>query len=178
MITTLSYIRENNIPCLGICLGLQLMVIEYARNMMGIPLANSLEFDKNCAPNDVITLLDSQKNIVNLGGTMRLGKQTSVLQPGSISDLYDVAGRLSGNNTISERFRHRYEVHPDIAQKLETTDFHIVGYNNSKEKIVQFVELDDTHHPYYVATQSHPELTSTLESPAPLFVGLVQACMK
>lgn len=93
---TLQYIREKNIPCLGICLGLQLMTIEYIRNVLGITQANSIEFDKSCAPYDAITLLDSQKNIVNLGGTMRLGKQASILHDGQIYSLYKKAGRMQG----------------------------------------------------------------------------------
>jgi len=175
MIETLKYIRENNIPCLGICLGLQLMALEYARHTMDIPLANSLEFNKNCTPHDIITLLDSQKNIVNLGGTMRLWKQTSKLKAWRIKDLYSHAGRASSNNSIEERFRHRYEVHPDFAEKLQTTDLKITG--TSPAGIVQFIEMNPETHPYYVATQSHPELTSKLENPAPLFVGLVQSCI-
>lgn len=177
MITTLHYIREEKIPCLGICLGMQLMTIEYARNILAIPKANSLEFDKSCAPNDIITLLDSQKNIVNMWGTMRLGKQRSILQDGQIKDLYEQSHRISKNNVIEERFRHRYEVHPEFALKLKETDFLVSGVSK-KEWIVQFMEMKAETHPYYVWTQSHPELTSRLEDPAPLFVGLIQSCLK
>lgn len=176
MIETLTYIRKNNIPCLGICLGLQLMVLEYARNIMDMPQVNSLEFDKECKPHDIITLLDSQKNIVNLGGTMRLGKQISILKAGQIKTLYSNAKRWSTSGRIEERFRHRYEVHPDFADKLKNTDLHVTGTSSSG--IVQFIEMDKKIHPYYCATQSHPELTSKLEDPAPLFSGLIRACMK
>lgn len=176
MIETLTYIRENKVPCLGICLGLQLMTIEYARNMMNIPEANSLEFDKSCKPHDIITLLDSQKNIVNLGGTMRLGEQTSTLKTWIIKQLYNSSKRTSSTGKIQERFRHRYEVHPSFAKKLESTDLHITGTSSSG--IVQFIEMNSKIHPYYVATQAHPELSTTLENPAPLFMGLIKACLK
>jgi CTP synthase len=175
MITTLEYIRENNIPCLWICLWLQLMTIEYMRNILNTPLANSLEFDKNCSPNDVITLLDSQKDIVNLGGTMRLGKQTSKLKTWKIKELYKDSWRLEWTK-VEERFRHRYEVHPEFAKKLQNSDLHVSG--TSPAGIVQFIEMNNSIHPYYVATQSHPELTSRLEDPSPLFVGLIQVCLQ
>ena len=178
MITTLQYIRENNIPCLWICLWLQLMTIEYARNVMGVTQANSLEFDKSCAPNDIITLLDSQKNIVNLWGTMRLWGQMSILKKdGIIKKLYHDAGRISDSWMISERFRHRYEVHPDFAKKLQKTDLQVSGVSKM-EWIVQFIEMDPEVHPYYTGTQSHPELTSRLEDPAPLFMGLIETCIQ
>lgn len=173
MIVTLQYIRENNIPCLGICLGLQLMVIEYARNELGIPDANSLEFSEK--GNDVITLLDSQKNIVDKWGTMRLGEQNTLLETGTIKKYYKEAKRISKENSISERFRHRYEVNPEFAKQLETSDLHIV-WRSAKEWIVQFIEMDTSIHNYYTGTQSHPELTSKLENPAPLFVGLLESC--
>lgn len=175
MLETVTYIRENNVPCLGICLWLQLMVIEYFRNILKVHEANSLEFDKKCKPNDIITLLDSQKNIVNLGGTMRLWKQTSKLKSWKIKEFYSDALRLEWAK-IEERFRHRYEVNPNFAEKLNTTDLHITW--TSLAGIVQFIEMNWDIHPYYVATQSHPELTSKLENPAPLFIGLIQSCME
>jgi len=176
MIETITFIRENNIPCLWICLWLQLMVIEFMRNVLWVPQANSLEFDKQCSPHDAITLLDSQKNIINLWGTMRLGKQFSVLKAWKIKELYTQSERIIWQWRIEERFRHRYEVHPDYAEKLEKTDLKITG--RSKSGIVQFIELDPKVHPYFTATQSHPELTSKLENPAPLFIWLVKACIK
>lgn len=177
MIKTLTYMRENNIPCLGICLGMQLMAIEYARNVLGVSNANSLEFDKNCSPNDVITLLDSQKNIVNLGGTMRLWEQSTILRDGKILTLYEKSKRSNENKIISERFRHRYEINPAFAEKFSGSKFSISGVS-LKEGIVQFMELDKKDHSYYVGTQSHPELTSRLEDPAPLFIWLLQATIK
>lgn len=169
MITSLSYIREQKIPCLGICLGMQLMAIEYSRNVLHISQANSLEFDKDCKPYDVITLLDSQKNIVNLGGTMRLGKQSSLLEKGQTRNIYDDCGRLGKQNSVQEKFRHRYELNPEFANKFNNTDFHIAGVSQ-KEGIVQFLEMEQEIHPFYIGTQSHPELNSSLEDPAPLFV--------
>lgn len=177
MIETLTYIRENNIPCLGICLGLQLMTIEYARSILWVPKAASLEFEKGCSPYDVITLLDSQKNIINLWGTMRLGKQWSHLKAWKIKSLYKDTGRMTASGIVHERFRHRYEVNPKYAKKLEKTDLHVT-WVSQKDAIVQFIELDQKSHPYYVWTQSHPELTSKLENPAPLFVGLIRACIE
>ena len=107
---------------------------------------------------------------------MRLGKQASILQAGKIYEHYKKSGRLGKNNIVEERFRHRYEVHPDFAATLSRSDLHIAG-KSLKEGIVQFLEMDSSVHPYYVGTQSHPELTSKLENPAPLFVGLVEACL-
>ena len=152
------------------------MAIEYARNVLHISQANSLEFDKDCKPYDVITLLDSQKNIVNLGGTMRLGKQSSILEKSHLRDVYDESGRLGKQNSVQEKFRHRYELHPDYAKKFHNTDFHIAGVSQ-KEGIVQFLEMTQEIHPFYIGTQSHPELSSSLEDPAPLFVGLLKACI-
>ena len=177
MIEALSHIRYHNIPCLWICLGLQLMTLEFARNVLEIPHANSIEFDKWCAPSDIITLLDSQKNIVNLGGTMRLWKQASFLEKWQIYDLYKESGRMGARAIVSERFRHRFEVNPEFVEKLEQAWFLVSG-KSVKEGIVQYMELKNCLHPYYVGTQSHPELTSRLEDPAPLFMGLLRSVLK
>ncbi|MCH8518575.1 CTP synthase (glutamine hydrolyzing) [Candidatus Gracilibacteria bacterium] len=177
MIEAVRFLRVNKIPTLGICLGLQIMIIEYARNILNIPKANSLEFNKTCAPHDVITLLDSQKNIMQLGGTMRLGKQISVVRNSEILACYEKLGRVESKKFLSEKFRHRYEVHPDFAKKLEGSSLKIVG-TSKKEGIVQFIEMDTSEHPYYIGTQSHPELTTKLENPAPLFVGLLEATIR
>lgn len=177
MISTIQYIRENNIPCLGICLGMQLMAIEYVRHIRGNNEANSIEFDKSCPPNDVITLLDSQKNIVNLWGTMRLGKQHSLLKKGLIYSLYEETERMMKKWVVAERFRHRFELNPNFIPELTEAWFNVGGVS-MKEWIVQFMELNQNIHPYYVGTQSHPELTSRLEDPAPLFMWLLQAILK
>ena len=177
MIDTLTYIRENTIPCLGICLGMQLMVIECMRNIAWISKANSLEFDEKCAPHDVVTLLDSQKWLVNLWGSMRLWKQSSILKEGQIYDLYEKADRLKNQNIINERFRHRYEINPDYKEKIHNCWITIAGESTGKQ-IVQFIEMDSKIHPYYVATQAHPELSSKLENPWPLFYWLIKASIK
>lgn len=177
MIMHIKTLREEKIPTLGICLGLQLMMIEYFRNVLEIKKANSLEFDKKSAPYDVITLLDSQKNIVQLGGTMRLWKQSSCMKSSHILTLYENSKRVEYKKYISERFRHRYEVHPDFVKKLETGPLKVV-WISKKEWIVQFIEMDQKVHPYYTATQAHPELSSKLEDPAPLFLGLLESVLK
>lgn len=177
MIETISYLRKHKVPTLWICLGLQLMMIEYARNVLDIKKANSLEFDKTCPPYDVITLLDSQKNIMQLWGTMRLGKQISVMKSSKILKLYSEVDRVDNKKYISERFRHRYEVHPDFAKKLEIGSLKVV-WVSKKEGIVQFIEMDSKEHPYYVGTQAHPELTTKLENPSPLFSWLISVCLK
>ncbi|NUJ98234.1 CTP synthase (glutamine hydrolyzing) [Candidatus Gracilibacteria bacterium] len=176
MIRILEFTRKNKIPSLGICLGLQLMIIEFTRNVLGVKNANSKEFDeKTKAP--IITLLDSQANIINKGGTMRLGAQRSILKKGKIFDLYKTGERIGKDDSISERFRHRYEVNPEFVKSLNEKGLYISGISE-KEGIVQFIELDKKNHPYFVGTQSHPELTSRLENPAPLFMGLITACLK
>lgn len=175
MIEVLRYTRENKVPTLGICLGLQLIMIEYFRNIIGIKKATSLEFDEK-TKFDVITLLDSQANVVNLGGTMRLWAQRSILKKWVIKELYKEAQRIDEDEMVTERFRHRYEVNPNYAEKLKNSPLRIV-WNSEKEWIVQFIEFDTKTHPYFVATQSHPELTSKLENPSPLFMGLVKASL-
>ena len=177
MIEATKFLRENKIPTLGICLWLQLMLIEYMRNKLNTPNANSIEFDKKCTPYDVITLLDSQKNIMNLWGTMRLGKQISVMRNSMISELYRNLGRLESEKFVSEKFRHRYEVNPVYAEKLSWSPFKIV-WSSKKEWIVQFMEMDNKEHPYFVGTQAHPELSTKLESPSPLFVWLLEWALK
>ncbi len=177
MISTLKYIREHKIPCLGICLWMQLMTLEFARNVLGIEKANSLEFEKDCFPYDIITLLDSQKNIVNLWGTMRLWAQKSLLRSGIIKDLYKNSERMNSRWVVRERFRHRFEVHPTFADGLAGSDLKVTWVSQNKH-IVQFVELRKKVHPFYVWTQSHAELTSKLEDPAPLFVWLLEVCRK
>ena len=177
MIRIIEFTRENKIPTLGICLGLQMMIIEYARNILSLKDANSKEFDENTT-NPLITLLNSQSKVVNKWGTMRLWEQESTLvKKWIIKHWYKKEKRADKNNHIQERFRHRYEVNPVYVKRLEENGVIIAGVSK-KEKIVQFIELDKKEHPYFVATQSHPELTSRLENPAPLFMGLLDACLK
>jgi CTP synthase len=175
-IDVIQYARENKIPYLGICYGLQLAVIEFLRNVCSMPNATSKEIDEN-SENPAITLLDEQKNIVQLGGTMRLGKYFGKLKSGIVNDLYKKLNLIDENNLVSERHRHRFEVNPEIIPIIEKNGL-IVSGNSVERDLVEFIELEQNLHPYFVATQSHPELKSKLETPAPLFYGLVQAALK
>ncbi len=163
----IEYVRENRIPFLGICLGLQLAVIEYARNVCGLSDANSTEFDPG-TPHPVIDLLPEQRGIDRLGGTMRLGSYPAHLREGSL------VHRLYGEMVVHERHRHRYEVNPEYHSTLEENGLVLSGLSPNG-RLVEFIELSEREHPYFVATQSHPELQSRFESPAPLFFGLVGA---
>ncbi len=162
-----AYTREHQIPCLGICLGMQVMTIEYARNALGLSGANSTEFDPR-TPHPVIDLMDTQRDVTDMGGTMRLGAYVAELQPGSqVAELY-------GKTVVSERHRHRYEFNPRYRSKFDGTDFVCSG-TSPDGRLVEFIEL--RNHPYWVGTQAHPEFKSRPDRPAPLFDGLVQAAL-
>ena len=169
----LTYARERGIPVLGLCLGLQCMVIEYARNVAGIEGASSSEFDPQ-TPNPVIATMAEQLTIVDgagdLGGTMRLGLYPAKLQPGSI------IAELYGADKVEERHRHRYEVNNSYRAKLEAAGLVFSG-TSPDANLVEFVELPRDVHPYYVATQAHPELRSRPTRPHPLFAGLIGAAL-
>ena len=170
-IECIRYARENRIPFLGLCLGFQMAVIEYARNVCGIPDANSSEFDPNCK-NPVIDILPEQKKIEGLGGNMRLGGKDIELKPGSlVSRLFDNATR------IRLRFRHRYEVDPKYVPILEEHGLIFSG-KHPTQPIMQVLELPQEVHPYFLGTQAHPELTSRPLRPQPMFMGLIRAAMK
>jgi len=161
--------REKGIPFLGICLGLQLAVVEFARNVCG-KNAHSTEMDSQCEC-PVVDLLEEQKSIENKGGTMRLGAYPAILKKGSIvHELYCV-------EEVSERHRHRYEVNPECHNFLQENGMIFSGMSPDK-KLVEFIELPKEVHPYFVGTQAHPELKSSLLKPAPLFRGLVEAGIK
>ena len=165
-----NYTRENGIPCLGICLGLQVMVVEFARNELGLPLANSSEFDagNKPTPDPVIHLMDEQRNVIDMGGTMRLGAYVAELIPRSqVATLY-------GKNVVSERHRHRYEVNPAYRTRFEEHGLVCSG-QSPDGKLVEFIELPE--HPFWVGTQAHPEFKSRPNRPAPLFQGLVDAAL-
>ena len=170
----LKYARENKIPTLGLCLGLQCMVIEGARNLAGISDANSAEFEPN-TKNPVIATMDDQ--IVNvsgagdLGGTMRLGLYKAKLTPGSI------VASVYGKEEISERHRHRYEVNNKFRDQIAKSGMIFSGMNTERD-LVEFVELPLEKHPYYVGTQAHPEFMSRPTRPHPLFAGLIAAAIK
>ena len=172
-IGALRYARTHGIPTLGLCLGLQCMVIEYARNMVGLEKAGSTEFDPDC-PEPVIATMAEQKQFVDeggdLGGTMRLGLYPARLQDGS------VVAEAYGATSVHERHRHRYEVNNGYRDQLEEAGlvFSGVGPQNG---LVEFVELPREVHPYYVSTQAHPELRSRPTRPHPLFAGLIGAAI-
>jgi CTP synthase len=169
----LKYARENQIPTLGLCLGLQCMVIEAARNLAGIAGANSAEFDPE-TDNPVISTMADQREIVagngDMGGTMRLGLYPAVLDPGSI------AASVYGCTEISERHRHRYEVNNSYRNQLSATGLNFSGLSPDGN-LVEFVELPRDVHPYYVGTQAHPEFLSRPTRPHPLFIGLITAAI-
>ena len=164
-IETIKYARENNIPFLGICLGMQMAVVEFARNVLGLKDANSVEFDEK-TKNPVIHIMESQKGIDKKGGTMRLGAYRCVLKDGSL------ASKLYGEKEISERHRHRFEYNNDYREKLEEAGLKISG-TSPDGSLVEIVEIPK--HKYFIAAQFHPELKSRPNKPAPLFVGLIKA---
>ena len=168
-ISIIKLLRENNIATLGICLGLQLMVIEFLRNVCGLKNVNSFEFDKK-AKNLAIILMNEQNKITKLGGTMRLGNYTAKLKNSQIKDLYK-------KDVVIEKHRHRYEVNPKYEKILEKKGLKIVG-KSVKRNLVEFIELDEKLHKYFVGCQAHPELNSTLLKPNPLFLGLIKKALK
>ncbi len=169
----LKFARENRIPTLGLCLGLQCMVIEAARNLAGIMDANSAEFEENSGTH-VIATMDDQKQIVagqaDMGASMRLGLYKASLTPGSI------VAKVYGATEISERHRHRYEVNNAYRESISKAGLQFSGVFKEKD-LVEFVELPVEVHPYYVGTQAHPELRSRPTKPHPLFVGLIAAAI-
>ncbi|MEW5996391.1 MAG: glutamine hydrolyzing CTP synthase [Candidatus Micrarchaeota archaeon] len=166
-IRAIQYCRENGVPYLGLCLGMQLMVVEYARNVCGLKGANSTEIEKE-TPHPVIDILPEQVSIIEKGATMRLGAYPCILKEGT------KAFELYGKKEISERHRHRYEVNPNYAGKLEEGGLMISGVS-PRNNIVEMCEWKDG---FGMGTQAHPELKSRLEAPAPLFVGLLKAALK
>ncbi len=174
-ILTAQYARENNIPYLGICLGMQIALIEYARHVAGMKDASSSEFDKNC-PQPVIGLItewqDADGNVEvrsdksDLGGTMRLGAQKCHLVEGSL------ARQLYGKETIEERHRHRYEVNNKLLPQIEKAGLKVTGWS-ADNKLVEIIEVPN--HPWFVACQFHPEFTSTPRDGHPLFSGFIKA---
>ena len=169
----LRYARENKIPLLGLCLGLQTMVIEYARNVAGIEDASSTEFDPE-TPSPVVATMEEQIAILgdgDLGGTMRLGTYPAVLTAGS------VVAETYGSTDVEERHRHRYEVNNAYREQLTEAGLRFSG-TSPDGKLVEFVELPADVHPFYVATQAHPELKSRPNRAHPLFAGLVAAALE
>ncbi len=168
-IACIKYARENNLPYLGLCFGFQMAVVEYARNVCGLPEANSTEIDPACAE-PVIDVLPEQKKIEGLGGNMRLGGQDVELKPGTIA--WKLFGRV---DKVRMRFRHRYEVDPRYIETLESHGLVFSG-KAPNQPIMQILEIPS--HPFFMGTQAHPCLTSRPLRPQPMFVGLVAAAMQ
>jgi CTP synthase len=166
-IAAIRYARENHIPFLGLCLGMQCSMIEWARNVAGLPGANSAEFDSQCE-NPVIGLLPEQEDVVDLGGTMRLGLYPCQVQPDSL------AHRLYGKEVVYERHRHRYEFNNSYRSQVIETGYRISG-TSLDGRLAEIVELPS--HPFFLATQFHPEFLSRPNRPHPLFLGFVQAAI-
>ncbi len=168
-IEAIKIARTKNIPFLGLCLGLQMAVIEFARNACGLKGAQSTEFNAK-TPHPVIDLLAEQKAVKDLGGTMRLGGWKAKLRKGSL------VSKLYGSSRVIERHRHRYEVNPEYHETLEKNGMVFSGVAVADARLAEFIELPS--HPFFVATQAHPEFTSRFLRPHPLFVGLLEAALK
>ena len=167
-VAAVRYARERKVPFFGICLGLQMAVAEFARNVLGLAGANSVEFDEK-TPHPVISLLESQVQVLDKGGTMRLGAYGCVLKSGSL------AARLYGKDEISERHRHRYEVNNAYKSRLSDGGMVLSGHN-PELNLVEMIELPD--HPYFVGCQFHPEFKSKPFAPHPLFSGFIRAALE
>lgn len=166
-LTALRYCREHDIPTFGICLGMQCMVIEFARNVLGLPKANSTEMDPNTADN-VIDLMEDQKSVTAKGGTMRLGAYDCELRPGS------KAAEAYGKTMVSERHRHRFEFNDSYRATYEKAGMQCVGLN-PQTKLVEVVEMPDKR--WFIGTQYHPEYSSTVLNPNPIFLSFIKAAI-
>ena len=167
-IAAAGFARENNLPCLGLCLGMQVMTIEYARHVLGMSDAHSTEFDPT-TKHPVIDIMNDQRDITDKGGTMRLGAYYAVLQPGSqVAQAY-------GEAVVSERHRHRYEFNSQYRTRFEAAGFVCSGTSPDK-RLVEFIELAD--HPFWVGTQAHPEFKSRPDRPHPLFREMIGAALE
>ena len=167
-IEAIRYVRENNIPFLGICLGMQMAVIEYSRNILGLHDAISTEMNQDTS-NPVIDLMESQKDITDMGGTMRLGAWSCKLESNSkVFSIYN-------SNEISERHRHRYEYNNTYKEQLENAGMTSAGYN-PETGLVEIIEIPS--HRWFVGVQYHPEYKSTVTNPHPLFIAFVKAALE
>ena len=174
-----EYTRTNDIPTFGICLGMQMMVIEFARNVLGYKDANSREMDEQ-TPHNVIDIMEEQKSITQMGGTMRLGAYECELRKGSkTAQAYTAAANsqlstLNSQLSIMERHRHRYEFNNAYKEEYEAKGMKCVGINPAAE-LVEIVEIPDKR--WYIGTQFHPEYSSTVLHPHPLFMSFVKECI-
>jgi len=167
-IAAAEFARENNLPCLGLCLGMQVMTIEYARHVLGMTDAHSTEFDPS-TQHPVIDIMSDQRDVTDKGGTMRLGAYYAVLEPGSkVANAY-------GESVVSERHRHRYEFNSQYRTRFEASGFVCSGTSPDR-RLVEFVELKD--HPFWVGTQAHPEFKSRPDRPHPLFREMIGASLQ
>jgi CTP synthase len=166
-ILAVKYARENGLPFFGICLGMQMSVIEFARNVLGLNGAHSTEMDPNAA-DPVIDLMEGQKTITNKGGTMRLGAYPCKLEPGTL------AHKIYGTEMISERHRHRWEFNNKYLDEMQAAGLKASGIN-PETNLVEIVEIPS--HPFFIGVQYHPELKSTVENPHPIFVHFVKAAL-
>lgn len=167
-ITAIQYAREHNIPFLGLCLGMQLAIVEFARNIIGLQDAHSIELNPDTA-HPVIALMADQNGVENIGGTLRLGSYPCVL------DETSKAFELYGKKTIEERHRHRYEVNNEYREELKKHGLKLSGLSPDK-RIIEMIELPD--HPWFIATQAHPEFKSRPNRPHPLFKGFIGAALE
>ncbi|WP_106794363.1 CTP synthase [Aquimarina sp. Aq78] len=167
-IKAVQYARENKLPFFGICLGMQMAVIEYSRNVLGIKEASSVEVDKN-TPHPVIDIMEEQKSITDMGGTMRLGSwDCELMENSKVLEAY-------GKSMIAERHRHRYEYNNNYKEQLEKAGLRTTGIN-PKTGLVEIVEIPD--HPWFVGVQYHPEYKSTVANPHPLFIAFIRAAVE
>jgi CTP synthase len=167
-IAAAEFARENNLPCLGLCLGMQVMTIEYARHVLGMTDAHSTEFDPS-TQHPVIDIMNDQRDVTDKGGTMRLGAYYAVLEPGSkVANAY-------GESVVSERHRHRYEFNSQYRTRFESSGFVCSGTSPDR-RLVEFIELKD--HPFWVGTQAHPEFKSRPDRPHPLFREMIGASLQ
>jgi CTP synthase len=167
-IEAVRYVRENNIPFFGICLGMQMSIIEYSRTILGYKDANSTEMNEN-TPHPVVNLMEDQKTVTDKGGTMRLGAWKCEIKPDSL------AHKIYGKTEISERHRHRYEYNSAYVEQLQKAGLIASGVNPDTG-LVEIVEIEN--HPFFIGVQYHPEYKSTVANPHPIFVSFVAAAVK
>tara|TARA_B100001559_G_scaffold309143_1_gene303051 strand:- start:123 stop:851 length:729 start_codon:yes stop_codon:yes gene_type:complete len=180
MIACAKFCREQKKPYLGVCLGMQVAVVEYARNKLGWAGAHSTEFDKECEKPTVIFMPEALGEKGEMGGTMRLGARDTIIH----EDAWTKKGEASiaslvyrGAASVPERHRHRYEVNPDVVPELEKAGLRFVGKDDTNTRM-EIVELPRTAHPFYFAAQFHPEFKSRPQNPSPPFFGFVLAAAK